>query len=80
MKSLPKIEPMELVQQATPFDDADWLFEVKYDGFRSLTYIENGTCKLVSHRRCLPRSDDPLPRRPKVQRFGKRFLGREYTS
>ena len=33
MKSLPKIEPMELVQQATPFDDADWLFEVKYDGF-----------------------------------------------
>jgi len=24
------------------------LFEVKYDGFRSLAYIENGTCKLVS--------------------------------
>ena len=29
-------------------DGPDWLFEVKYDGFRSLAYIENGTCKLVS--------------------------------
>ena len=45
---LPKIEPMELVQQATPFDGAGWVFEVKYDGFRSLAYIDNGTCKLVS--------------------------------
>ena len=45
---LPKIEPMELVQQATPFDGAGWVFEVKHDGFRSLAYIEKGTCKLVS--------------------------------
>ena len=43
-----KIDAMELIQTAKPFDDADWLFEVKYDGFRSLAYIENGTCKLVS--------------------------------
>lgn len=45
---LPKIEAMELVQQAKPFDHYDWIFEVKYDGFRSLAYIENRTCKLVS--------------------------------
>ncbi len=45
---LPKIEPMELVQQATPFDHADWLFEVKHDGFRSLAYIDSGTCRLES--------------------------------
>ena len=45
---LPKIDAMELIQTAKPFDDADWPFEVKYDGFRSLAYIENGTCTLVS--------------------------------
>lgn len=39
---------MELIQTAKPFDDADWLFEVKYDGSRSLAYIEKGSCKLVS--------------------------------
>ena len=48
MKALPKIEPMELVQQPAPFDHDEWLFEVKHDGFRSLAYIENGLCKLVS--------------------------------
>lgn len=39
---------MELVQQASPFDHDDWLFEIKHDGFRALAYIENGACKLVS--------------------------------
>jgi ATP-dependent DNA ligase len=39
---------MELIQTTKPFDDADRLFDVKYDGFRSLAYIENGTCRLVS--------------------------------
>lgn len=46
--TLPKIHPMELTQQATPFDHDEWIFEVKHDGFRSLAYIENGACKLVS--------------------------------
>ena len=45
---LPKIEPMELIQQASPFDHDGWLFEIKHDGFRSLGYIEDGKCKLVS--------------------------------
>ena len=39
---------MELIQKATPFDHHDWIYEVKYDGFRSLAYIENGNCRLVS--------------------------------
>jgi len=40
--------PLELVQQPKPFNHPDWVFEVKHDGFRSLAYIENGGCKLVS--------------------------------
>lgn len=31
-----------------PFDDPDYLFELKYDGFRAIAYIENAGCRLVS--------------------------------
>tara|TARA_Y100000588_G_scaffold364638_1_gene428552 strand:- start:1153 stop:1320 length:168 start_codon:yes stop_codon:yes gene_type:complete len=37
-----------LIKQSDPFDDPGWLFEVKYDGFRSLADIGDGTCRLVS--------------------------------
>jgi hypothetical protein len=30
------------------FDHPEWLFELKYDGFRALAYIENGECRLIS--------------------------------
>jgi bifunctional non-homologous end joining protein LigD len=45
--ALPNVTPMELVQQTTPFDHPDWLFEIKYDGFRSLADVEDG-CRLIS--------------------------------
>ena len=41
---------MELVRQPDPFDDLDWVFEVKFDGFRGLAYVEHGGCKLVSRK------------------------------
>jgi bifunctional non-homologous end joining protein LigD len=47
VKPLPKIEPIELVQQGKPFDHDEWLFEVKHDGFRALAYIDNGPCRLI---------------------------------
>jgi bifunctional non-homologous end joining protein LigD len=31
---------------AAPFDDPDWLFEVKWDGFRVETVVDNGTVRL----------------------------------
>ena len=31
-----------------PFDDPDWLFDFKYDGFRALYYIEPGHNRLIS--------------------------------
>ena len=46
LKTLPKIEPMTLLEHATPFDDPQWLFEVKYDGVRALAYIHGDDCKL----------------------------------
>jgi hypothetical protein len=35
-------QPMPLLKRAAPFDDPDWLFELKYDGFRALAVIEHG--------------------------------------
>jgi bifunctional non-homologous end joining protein LigD len=39
---------MRLSRRASPFDSGDFIFELKIDGFRSLAYVENGQCDLVS--------------------------------
>ena len=39
---------MPLGRAREPFSHPDWIFEVKWDGFRSLVRIEHGACKLVS--------------------------------
>src|SRR5690606_32487716 len=31
-----------------PFDNADWIFETKYDGYRALAQIKNGDVTLIS--------------------------------
>lgn len=44
-------DPMSLVQQTQPFDDSEWICEIKHDGFRALAVIEHGTCRLFSRRK-----------------------------
>lgn len=39
---------MRLARRSGPFSDPDWLFELKYDGFRALAHVSDGECKLVS--------------------------------
>ncbi len=39
---------MRLTRIAKAFDDPDYIFELKPDGFRAIAYIEAGECKLVS--------------------------------
>jgi bifunctional non-homologous end joining protein LigD len=41
---------MPLVRVETPPLDAGWLYELKFDGFRAVAYIERGQCRLVSRR------------------------------
>jgi bifunctional non-homologous end joining protein LigD len=41
-------QPMPLLKRRSPFDDDDWLFELKYDGFRALAVIEHGRAQLLS--------------------------------
>jgi bifunctional non-homologous end joining protein LigD len=46
----PRIDPAKLTLVRQPFDDPDFLFELKHDGFRSLAYIFDGQCQLISRR------------------------------
>jgi ATP dependent DNA ligase domain len=45
---LPWIEPIRPIRRTTAFDDSDWIFELKYDGFRVLLYIEPGNARFMS--------------------------------
>jgi DNA ligase D-like protein (predicted ligase) len=44
------IEPM-LAKAGSPFDGADYLFEVKWDGTRTLAFVERQRWRLVNRRR-----------------------------
>ncbi len=50
MSGLPKIAPMELIRVSVPFDDPEFIYEVKFDGFRALAYVQGGQCELVSRK------------------------------
>ena len=41
-------QPMPLLKRALPFDDPDWIYELKMDGFRSLAIVEHGRAQLLS--------------------------------
>ncbi|HET6927000.1 MAG TPA: non-homologous end-joining DNA ligase [Hyphomicrobiaceae bacterium] len=43
-----RLQPMLAVLTDAPFDDADWVFESKWDGFRMMTAIEGGKVALFS--------------------------------
>ncbi|MGB9431739.1 MAG: hypothetical protein WBQ89_05820 [Candidatus Acidiferrum sp.] len=45
---LPRIQPMRLTRVGKPFDDPDYVFELKHDGFRALAHIDAGECELIS--------------------------------
>jgi ATP-dependent DNA ligase len=46
----PRVEPIIPISRKEPFDDPEWLFDLKYDGFRALLYFEGIVAK---------RLDDP---------------------
>ena len=42
------IKPMLATLVEQPFDDPDWVFEVKWDGYRTISYIQQGEVQLSS--------------------------------
>ena len=47
-------QPMPLSRHPRPFNHPEWLFELKYDGFRALARIQRGQCELTINRLWLP--------------------------
>jgi bifunctional non-homologous end joining protein LigD len=48
-RSMPTaIHPMLATSIDEPFDGPEWLFEIKWDGYRAVAFIENGKARLVS--------------------------------
>jgi bifunctional non-homologous end joining protein LigD len=45
------IEPMRPTLAAKPFSDPAWLFEPKWDGWRTLCFVRDGKAHLVSRRK-----------------------------
>ena len=43
-----RVQPIIPTRRKEPFDDPEWLFEFKYNGFRGLCYIEQGRCRFIS--------------------------------
>jgi bifunctional non-homologous end joining protein LigD len=48
--NLPKFSPIIPVRRPDIFDSSDWVYELKYDGFRALAYIDEGRCRFVSRK------------------------------
>ena len=56
------IYPMLATSTNEPFDGEDWLFEIKWDGYRAVAFIENGKVRLVSRNQ-----NDLTPRYPELK-------------
>jgi len=44
----PVIHPMLATLVDKPFDDDEWLFEIKWDGYRAVAFLDEGKVRLVS--------------------------------
>jgi bifunctional non-homologous end joining protein LigD len=67
---LPLIRPIA-PKKKEPFDEHEWLFELKYDGFRAVSYCSNGKCYLIS------KHDKRLSFSSLERKLGKCLKGRE---
>jgi bifunctional non-homologous end joining protein LigD len=46
--TLPRVQPIIPTWRKEPFDDPDWLFDLKYDGFRGLFHLQRGRGRFIS--------------------------------
>jgi bifunctional non-homologous end joining protein LigD len=56
------IYPMLATPIDQPFDSPEWLFEIKWDGYRAIAFIEDGKMRLVSRNQ-----NDLTPRFPELK-------------
>jgi bifunctional non-homologous end joining protein LigD len=56
------IHPMLATSIDKPFDGPEWLFEIKWDGYRAVAFLENGKVRLVSRNQ-----NELTPRYPELK-------------
>src|ERR1035437_3691880 len=56
------IHPMLATLVDKPFDSQDWLYEVKWDGYRAIAFLESGSLRLVSRNQNDMTAADPQMR------------------
>lgn len=65
------IQPMLASITEDPFNSPDWLFEVKWDGYRVVSFIENGQVRMLSRNQ-----NDLGPRYPELRELPKLIKAR----
>jgi len=60
------IHPMLAESVDQPFDGAEWLFEIKWDGYRAIAFINDGKVRLVSRNQ-----NDLTPRYPELKNLAQ---------
>lgn len=66
------IHPMLATLIEEPFDSDDWLFEIKWDGYRALAYIKDGSVSLVSRN-----GNELTGQFPELQSLADHFHGEQ---
>jgi bifunctional non-homologous end joining protein LigD len=66
------IQPMLATLVDDPFSDADWIFETKWDGFRSVCFVRGGKARFVSRNQL-----DMTPQYPELVGVAKQIGAKE---
>jgi bifunctional non-homologous end joining protein LigD len=66
------IHPMLATLVDEPFSRPDWIFETKWDGFRSVCFVNNGKARFVSRNQI-----DMTPQYPELDGIAKQIEARE---
>jgi bifunctional non-homologous end joining protein LigD len=72
-EELPRdIKAMKATTVDKPFHDPDWVYEIKWDGYRALAFVEHGVAELVSRNNLV--YDHFLPVNELLEYWGKNMV------
>src|SRR4029077_19419619 len=66
------IKPMLATLVDEPFSDPDWIFETKWDGFRSVCFLKHGKARFVSRNQI-----EMTPQYPELANLAKHVSAKE---
>src|ERR1700720_4130705 len=66
------IHPMLATLVDDPFSDPEWIFETKWDGFRSVCFVNHGKARFVSRNQI-----DMTPQYPELAQLAKKVDAKE---